>query len=354
MSFDTQDRGTLDAAPSDGPSTLRSNWLIDLRWRFAPIVIPWLVAVAMLIFTAVIFPSTFSFGGLAILTALLGVLVFASLGQSLVIGTGGIDLSVASVMTLSGVVFVIVSAGPDGSVGTAFVVSLGIGVISGVVNGLVVEFLKLNALVVTLATGQVLAGVASIMFQQNADGLSVPESWKSAAGGNAGGISYILIGSILFGVILAVGIRYTAFGRRFVAASATPRAGAYLGIRVRVIRASAYLAAALIYTIAGVGLVGVIGTASLTLGDTYQLSTIVAVVLGGAALAGGRVRPAATIAGALFLNLINQNLSASGVDPGSQSVLLGVVLILAMGAGIRPLLNAIRRRRAARGVRHGA
>jgi ribose transport system permease protein len=343
MSVDARRPGVAE------PSTLRSDWFTDLRWRFIPVVIPWLVALAMLILTAAIFPKTFSFGGLAILTPLLGVLVLASLGQSFVIGTGGIDLSASSVMTLSGVVFVIVSAGPNGSTGTAIVVALGIGLACGALNGLLVEGLKLNSLVVTLATGQALAGVASILFQQNADGLAVPDSWKSVTGGNlAGGISYILIGSIVLALIVSLAIRYTAFGRRFVAASATPRAAAYLGIRVRLFRAGAYTAAALIYSVAGIALVGIIGTASLTLGVSYQLSTIVAVVLGGAALTGGRVRAAATVAGSLFLSLINQNLSASGVAPGSQSVLLGVVLIIAMGAGTRSLLNAVRRRRAVR------
>ncbi len=355
MSFDTRKLGLAGTKPNDDASTLRSDWFVDRRWRFTPVVIPWLVALAMLMVTAVIFPNTFSFGGLAILTALLGVLVLASLGQSLVIGTGGIDLSASSVMTLSGVAFVILSAGTHGSTGTATVVALGVGVACGVVNGMLVEGLKLSSLVVTLATGQVLAGAASILFQQNADGLSVPASWKSLMGGNiAVGISYILIGSIVLALIVSVAIRYTALGRRFVAASATSRAAAYLGIRVRLFRAGAYTVAALFYSVAGIALVGIIGTASLTLGDSYQLSTIVAVVLGGAALAGGRVRAAATVAGALFLSLINQNLSASGVAPGSQSVLLGVVLIIAMGAGTRSLLNVLRRRRALRGFRRAA
>jgi ribose transport system permease protein len=303
--------------------------------------------VAILIVTALIFPHTFTFGGLVNLTPLLGVLVVASMGQSLVIGTGGIDLSASSVMTLAGVAFVIISAGNRGSTGTGIAVALGVGLACGVVNGLLVEGLGLNALVVTLATGQVLAGVASILFQQNADGLGVPAGWASLTRKDVGGgISYLLVGSILLAVIVSVAIRFTAFGRRFVAASVTSRAAAYLGIRVRLFRAGAYTMAAVIYSCAGVVLVGIIGTASLSFGESYQLATIVAVVLGGAALAGGRVRAAATVAGALFLSLINQNLSASGVAPGSQSVMLGVVLIVAMGAGTRSIIHGVRRRRA--------
>jgi ribose transport system permease protein len=351
MHVNAVDQARVVSEPIAAPNAA-SSALVDLRWRFAPVVVPWLVAVAMLALTAVIFPKTFTFGGLVILTALLGVLVLASLGQSLVIGTGGIDLSAASVMTLSGMVLVI--EGAHGSTPAGIAAALGVGIASGAVNGLVVEFLNLNALVVTLATGQVAAGIASILFQRNADGLPVPHDWKTAVGGNVGGISYILIGSIGSSLLFAVAVRYTALGRRFVAASAAKRAASYLGLRVRTLRMSAYVVAALVYSVAGVALVGVIGTASLTLGDAYQLSTIVAVVLGGAVLTGGRFRAGATVAGAVFLTLVNQNLSASGATPGSQSVILGVVLIVAIGAGSRPLINAIRRRRALRGLRNGA
>src|SRR3712207_3479657 len=114
MSTEAGAGGLATMDPADGTSARRPSRLLDLRWRLTPVVVPWAVALAMLAATAVVFPRTFTFGGLVILTALLGVLVLASLGQSLVIGTGGIDLSVASVMTLAGVVFVIVSAGPGG------------------------------------------------------------------------------------------------------------------------------------------------------------------------------------------------------------------------------------------------
>jgi ribose transport system permease protein len=128
-------------------------------------------------------------------------------------------------------------------------------------------------------------------------------------------------------------------------ASTSPRAAGYQGIRARRYRAASYVLASVLYALGGVLFVGDIGTSTLSLGDVYQLSTIVAVVLGGAALSGGKLHPAATVAGALFLSLINNDVAASGIAPGTQSLLQGAVLVLAMAATATGALRGLRRRR---------
>jgi ribose transport system permease protein len=315
----------------------------DLRWRGTPVALPWAVALVMLVVSVSLYPATVRFGGLATLTPLLGVLVIASLGQSLVIGTGGIDLSVSSVITVVGVVFVMESGTRGGSLGLALVYALAIGLACGVANGLLVEYLGLSPLVTTLATGQVMAGLASIWFGNGTNGLVAPATWKQFAGDTfAGGISYLLLIAVVAAALLSVALSYTAVGRRLTVASTSPRAAGYLGIKARRYRASTYVVASVLYSLAGVLFVGVIGTATLTLGDVYQLSTIVAVVLGGAALSGGRLHPAATLAGALFLSLINNDVAASGITPGTQGVIQGAVLVAAMAATATGALRHIR------------
>ncbi len=335
------------------PSARSRPWLIDLRLRAGPVVVPWVVALAMLVVSVALHPSIVTFGGLATLTPLLGVLIIASLGQSLVIGGGGIDLSVSSVITVVGVVFVMESGGKGGSIAVAVCYAFALSLACGLVNGLLVEYAGLSALVSTLATGQVLAGLASIWYERNAVFLSVPNSWKHLTSANfAGGISFILLAAVVLGLVLSVVLSYVAIGRRLTAASASRRAGGYQGIRVRRYRAATYVVASILYALAGILLVGQIGTPSLSLGDVYQLSTIVAVVLGGAALSGGRLHPAATFAGALFLSLINQDVAASGAAAGAQSVIQGAVLVAAMAATTLGLLRHLRRRRL-RGVPPG-
>jgi ribose transport system permease protein len=316
-----------------------------LRWRAVPVAVPWAVALLLLVISVILYPATIHYGGLATVTPLLGVLVIASLGQSLVIGTGGIDLSVSSVITVVGVVFVMESGAKGGSIGRALVYSLLAGVACGVINGLLVEYVRLSPLVTTLATGQVMAGLASIWYGNGTNGLVVPSSWKQLTGDTFGdGISYVLLIAVVVALVLSVALSYTALGRRLTVASTSPRAAGYLGIRARRYRALTYVAASVLYSLAGVLFVGNIGTSTLTLGDAYQLSTIVAVVLGGAALSGGRLHPAATVAGALFLSLINIDVAASGIAPGTQSVIQGAVLVAAMAATATGVIRGLRRR----------
>jgi ribose transport system permease protein len=161
-----------------------------------------------------------------------------------------------------------------------------------------------------------------------------------------GGISPILVASVILVALTSVVLSYTALGRRLTAASTSPRAGRYQGIAVRRYRAATYVLASLLYSIGGVLLVGSIGTPTLSLGDIYQLSTIVVVVLGGAALSGGRLHPAATLAGAVFLVFINQDVAATGAAPGTQGVIQGAVLVLAMLATGFSAARLLRRRRA--------
>jgi len=336
------------AAPSaaDGTTPARSRPSVtDLRWRVAPVAVPWLVALTVLVISVVLYPATVRFGGLATLTPLLGVLVIAALGQSLVIGTGGIDLSVSSVITVVGVVFVMQAGPKGGSVSLALVYSLLVGLACGAVNGLLVEYLRLSPLVTTLATGQVMAGLASIWYGDGSNGLVVPGSWKQLTGDTfGGGISYVLLIAVVSAIALSVLLSYTALGRRLTVASTSPRAAGYQGIRARRYRAATYVVAAAMYSLAGILFVGDVGTSTLSLGSVYQLSTIVAVVLGGAALSGGRLHPAATLAGALFLSLINQDVAASGIAPGTQGVIQGAVLVVAMAATATGALRSLRRR----------
>ncbi|HTF12543.1 MAG TPA: ABC transporter permease [Asanoa sp.] len=325
---------------------VRQSW-VDLRWRGAPVALPWIVALLMLAVSVALYPSSVSFGGLATMTPLLGVLVIASLGQSLVIGTGGIDLSVSSVVTVVGIVFVMKSAGDGASIPIAILYAVGAGLLCGIANGVLVEYIGLSPLVATLATGQVMAGLANIWYSDGVNRLDVPPDWSHFTGRTLpGGISHILVASVILVALTSVVLSYTAVGRRLTAASTSPRAGRYQGIAVRRYRAATYVLASLLYSVGGVLLVGSIGTPTLSLGDVYQLSTVVVVVLGGAALSGGRLHPAATLAGAVFLSFINQDVAATGATPGTQGVIQGAVLILAMLATGLSAVRLLRRRRA--------
>jgi ribose transport system permease protein len=347
MSGQLSERPVAAGAPklSRSPSAkARQSWT-DLRWRGTPVAVPWIVGLLVLVVSVILYPSSIKFGGLATMTPLLGVLIIASLGQSLVIGTGGIDLSVSSVVTVAGVIFVMESAAGRGSIQVAIVYSVAAGLLCGAVNGLLIEYVGLSPLVSTLATGQVMAGLANIWYGNGANRLAVPPRWRSFTDNTfGGGISYILLAAGVLVALTSIILSYTAVGRRLTAASTSPQAGRYQGIAVRRYRAATYVLASLLYSLGGVLLVGSIGTPTLSLGDVYQLSTVAVVVLGGAALSGGRLHPAATLAGAVFLSFINQDVAATGAATGTQGVIQGAVLIVAMLATSIGALRLLRRR----------
>jgi ribose transport system permease protein len=322
---------------------------IDLWLRASPFALAWVTTLILIIVSVIAFPSSVKFSGLSTLTPLIGVLVIASLGQALVIGTGGIDLSSSSIITLVGLAFVRYSNGQERHVVKGLLVALLVGLICGVVNGIAVEFLRLSPLVTTLATGQVMLGVATIWYEGGANSLSLPKNWLDFTGNTVHGVSYILLLGILLSLGLSVLLARTLGGRRLAAASTSVMTSRYQGIRVRPWRGGTYVMAALFYTIGGVLLSGTIGTPTLSLGSPYQLASIVAVVLGGASLAGGRVHPGAVLAGALFLAFINQDVQIAGWASGIQAVVQGVVLIAAMLAGSVSGLKTLRARRRAPG-----
>jgi ribose transport system permease protein len=318
--------------PATGTAT-RHNPRTDLWLRVSPFAVAWVVTLIMIIVSVIAFPSSIKFSGLSTLTPLIGVLVIASLGQALVIGTGGIDLSSASVITLVGLAFVRYSNGEQTHVIKGLVAAIVVGLLCGLINGIAVEFLKLSPLVSTLATGQVMLGIATVWYEGGANSLSLPKNWLDFSSHTVHGVSYTLILGIALALLLSVLLSRTLGGRRLSAASTSIMTSRYQGIQVRRLRGGTYVLASLFYTIGGVLLAGTIGTPTLSLGSPYQLASIVAVVLGGASLAGGRVHPGAVLAGALFLAFINQDVQIAGWASGIQAVVQGVVLIAAMLVG---------------------
>jgi ribose transport system permease protein len=339
------------AAPDLLPGA--SKW-IDLRWRVAPFAVAWGTTLVLIVISVIVFPSDLRFGSLATLTPLIGVLVLTALGQSLVIGTGGIDLSAASVVTLAGVELVGISHGHNSSLPQAIVGVLVAGAVCGTVNGFLVEYLNLSALVGTLATAEIILGLATVWYGTGGSAAAAPSSWQHLTGRTVGGVSDILIAAVILAILLSGLLTRTTTGRRLTAASVSVPASRYQGIRYRRYRFSTYVIAGVCYAAGGLLLAGEIGSPTLSLGDPYQLETIVAVVLGGASLTGGRLHPGATVAGAFFLAVIDQDVATAGLTTGTQDFVQGLVIIAAVTATLVGTLPLIRRRRLRRSLEHTA
>ncbi|MDT4945964.1 MAG: ribose transport system permease protein, partial [Pseudonocardiales bacterium] len=253
---------------------------------------------------------------LSTVTPVLGVLILMSLAQGIVIGTGGIDLSIPANVTLTGTIVLKASGGTNGGLTKAIVIALVACLAIGFVNGTLVEVFGLNALVVTLATGQLIAGVLRLYRGPVPSVSQVPPALGTFAGHHYGGISLILFLALAGLVVTWAVLNLTVAGRKLVASSASGRAARLAGMPSIAYRIGAWMLASLVVGVGAVLLSGQVGSPDLTLGDPYLLATVVAVVLGGAVLTGGRVSPAGIALGAVFIAALDQVLTVRGYSTG--------------------------------------
>jgi ribose transport system permease protein len=281
----------------------------------------------------------FGRASMSVLTPLIGVMVIVAVGQAFVMGTGGIDLSVAAVMTLVGSIVLKQSQSRNDRLVSALVICLVACVVIGLINGILIEGLRLNALVVTLAVGELVAGYTRLYRGDVLAYTNVPGDLSRAAGADIGGVSYLLLISIALAFVGTFFLHRIVSGRRLVASSAAPTTAMLTGMRASGYRILAYVIAACSYGVGGVLLAGQLGTPDLTLGDPYLLTSIVAVVLGGATLTGGRVSLLATLFGAAFITILDYDLRVKGYSAGTRLLVQGIVLVVALSLayGLRNL-----------------
>jgi ribose transport system permease protein len=248
----------------------------------------------------------------------------------LVIMTGGIDLSTPGTVTLAAVIMVGVGDQADDRIAVAILTALAVAALIGLVNGILIGGLNLNALIVTLAAGQLVIGVVNRYGRTFPVQRPVPGGWSSWTSARIFGVSPVFWVGVTITVLLIFAFRYTAVGRRFQVVGANPVASHVVGVRVNLYQISAYVVAALLYAIAGLALAGLLRTPGVAVGSQYLLGPIAAVVIGGASLTGGLASPLSTFAAAFFLTGLNQMMLVMGLSTAWQFVVFGIVIIAGM------------------------
>ena len=292
--------------------------------RYFPV---WIANLLLIVVVLAVAPATLSQTSFSATLPLISFLAIASMGQMLVVMTGGIDLSIPNVMTLAAMIIVGVGAGSDDKLLPAIAVALGVSMLIGLVNGLLVGVLRLNALIVTLAVSQVVRGIGIEYAADVANEASVPGALSTWATSQFFGLSWIFWVGILVAVLLTLLLGYTVLGRRFKSVGANPRAAQIAGIPVKLYVVFAYAAAGMLYGLAGILLAGFIRSPTLGLGASYLLAPIAAAVIGGASLTGGLASVASTCAAAFFLTVLNQMLRVLGLSSALQFVAFGIAII---------------------------
>jgi ribose transport system permease protein len=304
------------------PSSALTRFVVASRYM--PV---YLALILLVLVASIAAPATLSSAGLSAIAPLGTYLAIAALGQMLVIMTGGIDLSVPGIFLLGGLIMVGVGQQSDDRIGVAFLTAVGVAAAIGLVNGLLIGGLKLNPLIVTLAVGQIVAGVANRYYNTVAIQKPVPDGLTVWATTNFLGVSRIFWIGVALTLVLVVIFRYTGVGRRFQVVGANPVASTVIGLRVNLNQIAAYVVAATFYATAGVLLAASYRSPGITVGLPYLLGPIAAVVIGGASLTGGLASPVSTWAAAFFLAGLNQMMRVIGLPTALQFVVFGLVII---------------------------
>lgn len=295
-------------------------------------------------------PNFLTVDNLIVMTRHVAVNAILALGMLLVILNAGIDLSVGSTVALSGVVAGYLLQGVNlpfweaiayPAVWVVIVISIAIGAVVGFINGILVSKFKVAPFVATLGMMYVVRGAALLIT----GGLTFPKLGGSEELGNTGfdwvGFNTVLmipIGVIVM-IVLAGGSSYalnkTPFGRWLYAAGGNERAAELSGVPVKKVKIAVYVVSGTFAAIAGLILTSELTSATPQAGNSYELTAIAAVVIGGASLAGGRGNVRGTLLGAFVIGFLSDGLVIIGVSEYWQMVFKGAVIVLAV------MLNAV-------------
>lgn len=283
----------------------------------------------MVVFAAIEpnFVSTANIRNVLISASLLGIL---ATGQTIVVITGGFDLSVARNAVVTGMVLaLLVGVGPV----LAILGALAVAVATGFVNGVLISGAKVNPFVVTLGMYTVLGSVALLL--NNGGSISGMPNWLIAlVNHQLFGISAIVYWFIAIAILLHIVLAYTKFGRHVFAVGGNAEAARVSGIKVKRIITGAYMISGLTAGMAGILATARLRTASPVALPGMELDAIAAVIIGGTRLSGGFGSIGRTIVGVLILASLSSGLVLLGVAAYWQGVFKGAIIILAVAVDV--------------------
>jgi ribose/xylose/arabinose/galactoside ABC-type transport system permease subunit len=269
-----------------------------------------------------------------------------AVGMTLVIITGGIDLSVGSVLALCGLVgtdimvnglvlggrTLVPKPNPVLGIPMAMLVSCTLGVLIGWWNGWLIARWNIAPFIVTLATMTIARGTAFVYSDGKPVG-NLPEAFNRLGGGTGGevlGIPVPVWIAIIVSLCTLVKLRATQFGRAIYAVGGNEQAARLSGVDVARVKVTVYVLSGFLAGLCGIVQAARLGAGDPKYGEMYELNAIAAVVLGGASLAGGRGGVGGTVVGAILIGVLDNGLVMAGVSAFYQKVVKGVVILLAV------------------------
>ena len=302
-------------------------------------LLPFVTLAALFVGLAIASPHFLTTTNLSSVVRQTAVINIMALGMTLVIVSGGIDLSVGAILAMAGLLGTMtMEAGHP--IPVAIVVGVATGAFWGLLNGFLTTRLKINPFIVTLGTLGIVRGTTLII----SNGLpvhNIPREFSYLGEGNLLGVPFVLWILLVCAVAMHFIMEHTVLGRYAFAIGSNPEAAWYAGIPVGFHTTAVYAIGGLLTGLAGMIEASRLMTGQPTAGQGYELQAIAAVVIGGGSLRGGEGSVTGTLVGAFIMGLLANGSDLLGISPYLQQAIIGAVIILAVS------FDEIRKRRPA-------
>lgn len=264
------------------------------------------------------------------LTRAASFIIIVAFGQTIVLLTGGIDLSVAAVGSVSSMVAAKLMIESGMNPYLAILISCAIGLLLGLVNGLFIAYLKLTPFIVTLATSEIYKGIVYIVTKGTPI-VGVPENAQFLANGVLGGfLPTIVIIMLVICLILAVVLKYTKFGRHVYALGGNRNCAKIVGIKTERVEVIVYMLSGLLAAIAGTMMTCKLASFQASIGVNWVNPTIAASVLGGTSMQGGIGGVVGTVIGGLLNQTVSTCITLLRVSSYWETIVTGGVVLVAV------------------------
>ncbi|MBT2555283.1 ABC transporter permease [Arthrobacter sp. ISL-5] len=288
---------------------------------------PVLALIVLVIAGLLASPTFLSQGNVRTLLLSSTILMILAVGQTFVISTGGIDLSIAAVAQFSGIVMGLTFAA-GAPIGVSILAALAAGTAAGVLNGFIVAKGRITDFIVTLGSFSILSGLTLLISNAKPQTVNSPLLTRISTGG-IGILSFMILIAIIVAILGRVLLFNTAFGTHVLAVGGNKKAADAMGISFTKVKIGVYMVSGFLAAVGGILLAARLGAAEPTAGSAYQLTSIASVVLGGVSLFGGKSNIIGPLVGAVVLTGVVNLLNITGVPVYYQPVAVGAVVILA-------------------------
>ena len=291
-------------------------------------LLPFLTLIVLFVALAIASPNFLTQTNLSSVVRQTAVINIMALGMTLIIVSGGIDLSVGAILAMGGLLGTMAMQ-KGVPIPAAILIGIFTGMFWGFVNGLLTTRLRINPFIVTLGTLGIIRGLTLII----SNGLPVheiPEKFSFLGEGNVLHVPFVLWILLACAVIVHVIMEHTKLGRYAFAIGSNPDAAFYAGIPVAFYTTAVYAIGGMLTGLAGMIEASRLMTGQPTAGQGYELQAIAAVVIGGGSLRGGEGSVVGTLVGAFIMGLLANGSDLLGISPYVQQAVIGAVIIVAV------------------------